>query len=359
MSKTAIALLKKLTEADAAPGFETEIREIFRDELSDAGDISTDRMGNIFCTRQGTEDGPVVMLDCHLDEVGFMVQLITKEGFVKFVPLGGWWGHVLLSQRLTISTQKGKVVGVTSAPPPHLLSKDAREKVLEVKDMFLDVGASSQEEAMDELGIRPGQPITPHTLFMPMSNPKMLSAKAFDNRCGCGLVIQAMQRMTGIDHPNTIVGVGSVQEEVGVRGAEVSVAAANPDIAIVLEGPPADDLPGSDLETAQGVSGNGVQIRLFDPSTICHPKLAEFIIQTAEENNINHQVAVRHSGGTNALAIQRNGQGVATVVLGVPARYIHTHVGIINIDDYIAALDLLEALLKKLDKAAVDAIYAG
>lgn len=358
MRENAVILLKRLTEADGPAGFEDEVRTIFKNELQGVGEFSQDRMGNVFWTHRGQSDKPVIMLDSHMDEVGFMVQTITKQGFVKFVPMGGWWGHVLLSQRLTITTPKGKILGVTAAPPPHLLKKEAREKVLDVKDMYLDVGAVDREEAMDLFGIAPGQPISPFTPFIAMRNKNMLSAKAFDNRCGCGLVIQTMQRLAQVQHPNRVVGVGSVQEEVGVRGAEVSATIVNPDVAFVLEGAPADDLPGSNLEEAQGVPGNGIQIRLFDPTTICHPKLAQWVIEQAKANDIKHQIAVRHSGGTDARAIQKSHHGVATVVLSVPARYIHTHVSIINIEDYLAGLALLEVLLTKLDQEVVNMLYS-
>ncbi|OQY27895.1 MAG: glutamyl aminopeptidase [Candidatus Cloacimonetes bacterium 4572_55] len=357
MSDRSINLLKRLTEADAPSGFEDEARRIFEDELREIGEIKKDRMGNLFCSHTGSSDTPVVMLDCHPDEVGFMVQSITSQGFIKFVPLGGWWGHVLLSQRMTVMGDKGKIHGVISATPPHLLEKGAREKVVHIEAMHIDVGAADREEAMDKFGIQPGNPIAPFSPFIPMANPKMLSAKAFDNRCGCGLVIESMQRLAEQDHPNQIYGVASVQEEVGIRGAEVSVARVKPDVAIVLEAPPADDLPGSDRDALQGIPGKGIQLRLFDPTMIVRPQLARFVQDIAEEKKIRHQVSVRRAGGTNARAIHRYGQGVATIVLGVPARYIHTHVSIIHIDDYLAGLDLVEALVMKLDEQALENIY--
>lgn len=359
MNDFSINLLQALTEADGVAGFEDEVRAIFRHYLQDVGDISKDQMGNIFCKHRGQADkNPVVMLDCHLDEVGFMVQSITSKGFIKFVPMGGWWGHVLLSKRMTVATRSGrKIVGVVSAPPPHLLGKGDRDRVVAVSKMYLDVGAVDREEVTEEFGIRPGDPIIPYTPFLRMANPDMLSAKAFDNRCGCGLVIESMLRLSKLAHPNTVYGVGSVQEEVGVRGAEASVATVKPDIAIVLEGAPADDLPGSDLDTAQGIPGRGIQIRLFDPTVIVNPRLADFVLSIAEENEITHQVAVRTSGGTNARAIHLFGQGVATIVLSVPARYIHTHVSIININDYLAGLDLIEKVVMALDAKSVEKIY--
>ena len=202
---------------------------------------------------------------------------------------------------------------------------------------------------------------------MPMRNPKLFSAKAFDNRVGVGLVIETLQELG--DHPNTVIGTGSVQEEVGLRGARTVTAAVEPDVAIVLEGPPADDLPGSSSDTLQGKLGGGVQIRLYDPSMIANPRLTELTIETATAHQIPHQIAVRTSGGTDAGAIHQVGRGVPSIVLmyriflsssasvlwsGVPARYVHSHVSIINIDDYRATLDLLLHLIPQLDSATVD-----
>ncbi len=357
MKNVSLNILKQLTESDGAPGFENEIRQIFKTMLSAVGEIFQDRMGNIYCRHEGTDPNPIVMLDSHMDEVGFMTQYISSDGFIKFVPLGGWWGHVLLSKRMTIKTCKGDIKGVVAASPPHLLRKEERGKTLNVQQMFIDVGAKDRNEAMGVFGIKPGDPITPDTDFMQMANPDILSAKAFDNRCGCGLTIESMLRLKDKPHPNSVIGVGSVQEEVGVRGASVVAHAVNPDVAIVLEGTPADDMPGASKDASQGALGKGIQIRLFDPTTIINPKLAELTLSVAEKNNINHQVAVRSSGGTNASVIHKHGRGVATIVLGVPARNIHSHVSLIDINDYLAGLELVEKLVMQLDENAVSDIY--
>ena len=351
MSDTSIELLKSLTQADGIPGYETEVREIFRDTLTDVGPINTDRLGSIFCTHAGAAEYPRIVLDSHLDEIGFVVQNVTDNGFVKFLPLGGWWAHTLLAQRMTITTKLGKVPGVVGSTPPHLLS-GSRDKVLDMKDLFIDIGAENEEQARDEFGVLPGCPIAPYGPFMPLKNDKLFSAKAFDNRVGVAIVIEAMLRLE--THPNTVIGAGSVQEEVGLRGAKTMAAGVEPDLAIVLEGPPADDTPGLSVGNSQGKLGGGVQIRIIDSSMIVNPKLADFVVETAKQHDIPYQLGVRQAGGTDGGAIHQFGRGVPSVVLGVPSRYIHSHVSIINIDDYTAALELTMHLVRAIDASVFE-----
>lgn len=352
MSQTSVELLEELTQADAIPGHEGEVREILHSYLQGVGDIQRDRLGSIFCTKGGDAEQPRILLDSHMDEVGFIVQSVTGAGYVKFLAVGGWWAHTLLAQRVNILTKQGKVSGVIGSTPPHLLAAGSRDKVMDIKDLYIDIGAESAEQAMEEYGVKPGCPIVPYGPFMQMRNPKLFSAKAFDNRVGVGLVIETLQQLGY--HPNTVIGTGSVQEEVGLRGARTVTAAADPDVAIVLEGPPADDLPGSSSDTLQGKLGGGVQIRLYDPSMIANPRLTELTIETATAHQIPHQIAVRTSGGTDAGAIHQVGRGVPSIVLGVPARYVHSHVSIINIEDYRATLELLLYLIPQLDASTVD-----
>lgn len=354
MSHKLIKLLAELTQADAIPGHEEEATHIFQSQLERVGEIQRDRLGSIFCTKRGNAEEPRVLLDSHMDEVGFMVQSVTATGYVKFLPVGGWWAHTLLAQRVNILTKKGKVPGVIGSTPPHLLSGNSRDVVMDIKDLYIDIGADNSDQAAEEFGVKPGCPIAPYGPFMPMNNPKLFSAKAFDNRVGVGLVIETLQQLS--DHPNTVIGAGSVQEEIGLRGARTVAAAVQPDVAIVLEGPPADDLPNVGSDILQGKLGGGVQIRLYDPTMIANPRLAELVIDTAAAHQIPHQIAVRTSGGTDGGAIHQVGRGVPSIVLGVPARYVHSHVSIINIDDYRAALDLLLCLLPQLDTSVVDSL---
>ncbi|CAN5358237.1 M42 family metallopeptidase [soil metagenome] len=353
-----IALLADLTEAHGAPGNEGAVREIFARELAPHGKLGTDRAGSVLCTRSDAEGLPTVLLAGHMDEVGFMVQNISLEGFVQFVPLGGWWSHSVLSQRLRILTRSGtEVIGVTTSLPPHFLSDAEKDAVVPLERMFIDVGATSREDAAIRLGIRLGDTIVPDSPFTPLTgSDDLFMAKAFDNRAGMALAIHATQSLAGRPLPCQLVTAGTVQEEVGTRGAQTLAALVQPDLALVLEGPPADDTPGFNRADSQGALGGGVQIRVMDPTALMNRSLVELVVGTAEDHSITHQVTVRRSGGTDARTFALQGTGVPCVVIGVPARYIHSHNSILHMGDYLAALELLEALIPKLNADAVGAL---
>ena len=354
MRDKAINLLRELADSDGAPGFEDEVRAIFADELAGVGEISTDGNGSVFCE---TGQGPRVLLTGHMDEVAFRVQNITPEGFIQFVTLGGWWPHTLLAQRVAVRTSNGrKLLGVVASKPPHFLSEAEKDKVLSIGQMFIDLGATSRDDLENNYGVKIGDPVVPVTDFTQMTDPNLFMAKAFDNRVGMACAIQATQQLAGQGLPNTLISCGTVQEELGVRGATTAAVYAKPDVAIVLEGTPADDTPGFSLAAAQGALGKGVQIRLQDPTAMMNPALVDLVVKVAEENDIAYQLAVRASGGTDARAFHLSGTGVPTVVLGVPARYIHTHNSIIDVSDYLAMMELSIALVRRLDQNEVDAL---
>lgn len=355
--ESALSLLKELTETPAVPSFEDGVRKIVARELNECGEIKHDRNGSLYCECPSPSIVPRVLVTGHMDEVGFMVQNITEEGFIQFVPLGGWWTHTLLAQRITVLTGSGdKITGVISSTPPHFLSAEERTKVRPIEDLFIDVGASSREEATDSFGIQIGDPIAPETAFTRMRNPKLLMAKAFDNRVGIGLTIQTLQTLHAESTPNQLIGLTTVQEEVGVRGATTAARATRPDVALVLEGAPADDTPGFNRSDSQGKIGDGVQVRIMDPTAIMSRRLVDLVRDVAKAENIPHQMTVRRSGGTDARAIHLSGEGVPTVVLAVPARYIHSHNSVIHIDDYLAAHQLICALVRKLDASTTSSL---
>lgn len=355
MRDKAISLLQELTEAHSVSGHEDEVRAIFVDELSDIGPLATDKNGSVICADR--EDGPRVMIAGHMDEVGFMVQSITLDGFLQFVTIGGWWSQVMLGQRVEILTRSGnKITGVIGSKPVHFLPQDQRNQALPVEAMFIDIGAASRREVTDDFQISLGDPIAPISAFTQLHKENLFMAKAFDNRVGMAAVIQAALEISGTEHPNELVFAGSVQEEVGLRGARTLASFVKPDVAIVLEGPPADDTPGFNPLDSQGKLGSGVQIRMFDPSAIGNPRLAQLAIETAERANIPYQITVRRSGGTDAGALHQANQGIPCVVLGVPARYIHSHNAIIDLDDHLAMLSLTIELAKKLDQTTVDSL---
>lgn len=352
MRSKALSLLEELTDAHSVSGHEDEVRAIFVDELEGCGELSTDRNGSVFCDAGG--EGPRVLVAGHMDEVGFLVQNITPDGFIQFVPVGGWWEHTLLAQRVQVRTREGrKILGVVASKPPHFLSENQRRQVLGLPQMFIDVGASSRQEAERDFGIALGDPIAPLAGFSAMAREDFYMAKAFDNRVGMAGAIQSGLLLAGEERSNRLIIGGTVQEEVGLRGARTAAHFIKPDVAIVLEGPPADDTPGLPRSECQGRLGHGVQIRLFDTSAIGNPRLAQLAVETARDEGIPHQVSVRRSGGTDAGSIHLANDGVPCVVLGVPARYIHSHNAIIDLNDHLHMVALAVALARRLDASAI------
>ncbi len=352
MDETA-ELLKAITEADGVPGYESDIRAIMREYLEDVAVIQQDKMGSFIGSHAGAgEDAPRVMLAGHMDEIGFMVRHISKEGFVKFLPLGGWWDQVLLGHRVRIKTSKGDVLGVLGAKPPHLLSGDEAKKLVEKTDMYIDVGARSEEEVR-EFGVRPGDPIIPVSDFVVMANPSFYLCKAFDNRLGCALAMQALRQAAADGHPNTVYAVGTVQEEVGLRGARTSAFAIDPDVGIVLEVDIAGDVPGIKPEESAVKMGGGPTMLVYDRSMIPNLKLRDLVIATAEELEIPLQFSAMSGGATDGGPMHLHNAGVPTVVIGVPTRHIHSHNAMICREDYDQALTLVSALVQKLDAETV------
>ncbi len=351
-------LLKEITEASGVPGYEADVRAIMRRYLEDVATIEQDKMGSFIGKHAGSSEHPRVMLAGHMDEIGLMVKMITKEGFIKFVPLGGWWDQVLLGHRVTIKTAKGDVVGVLGAKPPHLLDAEERKKIVEKKDMYVDVGARSEEEVR-KIGVRPGDPIVPVGQFVAMANPRFYLSKAFDDRLGCALAIQVLRQLADPasgGHPNTVYAVGTVQEEVGTRGAKTSAFAINPDVGIVLEVDIAGDVPGIKPEETPVKMGGGPTLSIFDARMIPNPRLRDLVINTAEELEIPLQFSAMPGGATDGAQIHLHNEGVPTVVIGVPARHVHSHNAILCRDDYDQALKLVVELVKKLDAETVAAL---
>jgi endoglucanase len=345
-------LLKDLTEAYGAPGYESPIRAVVRRYLEGLGELSQDKTGSVICKKAGSATTPRVMLAGHMDEIGFMVKQITSEGFIKFIPLGGWFDQVLLGQRVVIQTSKGEVVGVIGAKPPHLLTQEERNKVVVKKDMYIDVGATSQQE-VEEAGVRLGDPVLPRADFIPMASGKTYLSKAFDDRVGTAMLISALQELQGVEHPNIVFGTATVMEEVGLRGATTSVRAIDPDVAIVLESDIAGDVPGIKPEESMIRLGKGPTVLIYETRTIPNLKLRELILDTARVENIPVQISFVEAGGTDAGAIHLHGVGVPSAVLGVAARHIHSHSSIIHRDDYDHGVKLLTAVIKRLDAQTV------
>jgi putative aminopeptidase FrvX len=350
--------LKALTEAHGVPGYETEVRGVLRQLMEPLGELTQDKLGSLICRQRGlpAPDGPRVMLVGHMDEIGFIITHITDEGFIKFLQLGGWWDQVLLGQRVLINTRQGYVTGVIGAKPPHLLSAEERFKLVEKKDMYIDIGATSKAD-VEAAHIRVGDPAVPDSEFAILANPRTYLAKAFDNRIGCALVIDALRHFKNNGgHPNDLYGVQTVMEETGLRGATTSVRAVDPDVAIILESDIAGDVPGIKKEESSVRLGAGPTVMIYDSRMIPNLRLRDLVVDTAAELDIPLQFSFMPGGATDGGAIHLHGSGVPAVVMGVPARHIHSHGAIIHRDDYDHAVILLVAVVGKLDAATVSGL---
>ncbi|KOY81181.1 M42 family metallopeptidase [Lysinibacillus macroides] len=352
-----LQMFKDLTDANGIAGNERAPREVMKKYLAPYADtIETDNLGSVIAKKVGDENGPKIVVAGHLDEVGFMVTQIDDKGFIKFQTVGGWWSQVMLAQRVTITTRKGdEVIGVIGSKPPHILPADVRNKVVDIKDMFIDIGAASKDEVL-EWGVRPGDMVTPYFEFNVMKNDKYLLAKAWDNRIGCAIAIDVMKALQNEKHPNILYSVGNVQEEVGLRGAKTATYKIQPDIGFAVDVGVAGDTPGVTAKESTSKMGAGPQIVVYDASMVSHRGLREFVLDVADEHNIPYQFEAMAGGGTDAGSIHLTANGVPALSIGIATRYIHSHAGILHRDDYDNAVKLMVEVIKKLDRDAVNKI---
>ncbi|MCQ6557551.1 M42 family metallopeptidase [Paenibacillus mendelii] len=353
MRQETMEMFRILTELPGTSGYEDEVRRYVRAQLEQhTEEIVMDRLGSIFGVLRGDNAGPKVMVNGHMDEVGFMVTKITDNGMLKFQTLGGWWSQVLLAQRVEICTKDGRIPGVIGSTPPHLLEESQRSKPVEITAMFIDIGADSREHAI-EMGVKPGLSIVPVCPFTPLAEGKKIMAKAWDNRFGVGLALELIKELKNASLPNVLYAGATVQEEVGLRGAQTAAALIQPDICYTLDAGPANDASGD--KTAFGQIGGGTLIRILDSSIVPNRKLMEFILDTAETNRIPYQYFIS-PGATDAGRVHLSGQGVPTAALGICARYIHTSASMIHTDDYDAAKELMIQLIKQTDHSLLKTV---
>ncbi|TLS53895.1 M42 family metallopeptidase [Paenibacillus antri] len=355
MDQETMNMFRTLTELPGAPGFEHEVRRFVRGELAKHTDeFVEDRLGSIFGVLHGDPAGPRIMAAGHMDEVGFMVTAVLDNGMIRFQPLGGWWNQVLLAQRLQIVTPRGPVLGVVASTPRHLLDEAQRSKPVEIAAMHLDIGADNRDHAMS-MGVRPGLSIVPVSAFTPLSNEKKILSKAWDNRFGVGLAIELARELKSAPLPNTLYAGATVQEEVGMRGAQTAAALIDPDLCYTLEAGPAGDTGGD--PHALGRIGKGAVVRILDSAIVPNRTLTEFILDLAETHKIPYQYFIS-PGATDGGKIQLHGRGVPTAVLGICARYIHTPASMIHTDDYDAAKELLIKLIQASDKTMYETVIS-
>lgn len=253
---------------------------------------------------------------------------------------------------------KGDIPGIIGSKPPHVLSADERKKMVAKREMYIDIGAADKKDAEERMGVTPGVPIVPFAPFTTMANPDLLVGKAWDDRVGCAVVTDVLQQLAKLKHPNTVFGVGTVQEEVGCRGAKTSADVIGPHVAIAVDTCIAGDTPGMSEDQASAKLGEGVAVCIYDASLIPHVKLRDFVLETAKAEKIPFQLEFSEGGGTDGGRIHLHAQGVPSIVLSVPTRYIHSHHGIISRKDYESTVRLLIALIRKLDAKKMQDLLA-
>jgi endoglucanase len=349
-------LLQSLADAPGPSGFEEPVRKIMVEHMKPLSEkLSYDGLGSVIAV-QGTS-GPRIMVDAHMDELGGVVRRVTNDGYLTMQMLGGWLDQALVDQRWTIIGSKGPVHAITGIRDVHIVPQEERTHVYPREWIFLDVGAKNAAEAA-AMGLEPGDPVVPDAPFTVMNGAQNYETqnylgKGWDDRVGCAVMLEAMKRLAHLAHPNQIFWVATVQEEIGLRGAHTSSEIVKPEIGIAIEGGVTRDAPKVGPEEAQELLGGGPALFLYDSSALPNVKLVALLKQTAKEKSIPLQMDLIQGYGDDSAEIQKSNGGAPTVNLVVPVRYTHSHNGIMNRGDFDKMVDLLVAVLQKLDAKTV------
>lgn len=343
-----IKLLENLSNLHGAPGHEHEVTDFIKSNMKNFI-CESDSINNLYIRNNKENNHPIVALDCHSDEVGFIVEGIKANGTITFLPLGGWHITNIPAHSVVIKNFKNEYVkGVVSSKPPHFMTAEEKQRLPKIEELVIDIGTSSYEETIDLYGIEVGNPITPDVVFSYDEKIEVARGKAFDNRLGCAIVMEILKELNYNELKVNPIGIISSQEEVGLRGAQVAANKIKPDFAIIFEGSPADDTF-KDSFLSKGAIGKGVQLRVLDAGMVSNPRVQEFVKNIARKNNIPFQVIARSGGSTNAGKYHIAEKSIPTVVIGIPTRYAHTHYTYISIKDYENAINLGKKLLEELN----------
>ena len=347
---TTLEMILRFSDAPGASAFEDSVVAIAREYAQGLGTMEEDCLRNLYIYRkENTGNKPVIMLDAHTDEVGMMIHSIKPNGTLRFVMLGSWNKSSLVGTKVLVRNDSGEYIpGIIASKPVHFMSASEKANpTVDVKDMVIDVGATSAQEAKEVFGIRIGEPAVPDTKAYYDEKRDVLFGKAFDCRIGCAVLLEVLRRLEGKELPCDVVGVLSSQEELGLRSAKVTVNRVKPNIGIVLEGCPADDTftEGYAIQTALK---KGPMFRYMDVSLVCNPRFQRYVLDLAEEKGIPVQASVREGGGNNAAAVQTEHLGAPAVVAGVPVRYVHSANCITSLTDFEATVQITMELLQNL-----------
>jgi putative aminopeptidase FrvX len=348
-----LKLLARLDDAVGVSGDEGEVAEAIRDELGGAYDEHfDDALGNNFFVRQGRDGAATVMLCAHMDELGFVVQHVEDEGFVRISQVGFHDARMVIDQHLRIHGEKGPVDGVTGAKPAHVLTDEERAKVIPIDQLFIDLGTSSRS-GTEELGVQVGQLVTFARSPGLLNGTRVFSGKAVDDRAGCAVMVETMRRLSQHDVPATVVATAAVQEEVGIRGAGPAAFRVQPNVALAIDVTLCGDTPGVEFSRLPIKLGQGPAIKYFDwaPQVLIGNavprRLTRRLEEAADAAGVAFQREVLLGGATDAWGISLSGAGVLTGCVSVPSRYIHSAVGCVHLDDLEGAVSLILAFLER------------
>ena len=339
--------LEKLTNACGVTGREEEARNLLIKLMKPyADEIGVDRLENVIAIKKGKKSKPKIMLAAHMDEVGLMVKTVTKEGFLQFAKMGGIDDRILLAQKVLVHTQKGTLQGIVGSKPPHIQKEDERKKVMTYDKLFIDIGAENNKEAA-KMGVKIGDPISFDVKYAKIGKD-VVTGKAFDDRAGCTVMIETLKQLESTEC--TVYAVGTVQEEVGLRGAATATFGVDPDIGIALDVTIAGDVPGvSDFDTSLKM-GKGPVFTVADSGLITNPKILRLLLDAAEESNIPCQLETGLPGATDAARMSLTRQGVPSGTISIATRYIHSPVGMLSLKDVENSAKLTVAAIQKIQK---------
>ncbi|MDD3455715.1 MULTISPECIES: M42 family peptidase [Sphaerochaeta] len=349
-----IQSIKRISDANGISGFEDEVLHVIRAEGAGLGTFEEDRIRNLYLYRHENKAGrPIVQLNAHTDEVGFMVKAIRPDGMIEFIAIGGWIPTNVPAHMVRILNKDGVYVpAVVASKPPHFMSEAEKKAPLEITNLVLDVGASSSEEVIKEYRIGIAAPVVPEVSCTFDEKHGLFIGKAFDCRIGCASTLATLKELQGMDLKVNLVGDFSSQEEVGTRGSIVSANTIKADLAIVFEGCPADDTVVPSYQ-AQTCLKKGPMLRHIDSRMITNPRFQRYALNLAQELGIPVQEAVRSAGATNGAPIHLAHDGIPAIVIGVPVRYAHTHYGISALFDVEQAVRLAKEILLRMDSKTI------
>ena len=339
-----VELLKSICEAPGVPGYESKIRNLIISEVRPLVDeVEVDNMGNVFAIKRGKDSTKKAMVGAHMDEIGFIVTHIDDKGFVRFTTLGGFDPKTLTAQRVVIHGKKD-VIGVMGTKPIHVMSPEERNKMPKISDYYVDLGMNKEEV---EKVIRVGDPITRERELIEMGN--CVNCKSIDNRVSVFVLIETLRNLD--NPPYDVYGVFTVQEEVGIRGANVAAHQVNPDFGFGLDTTIAFDLPGAQPHEMVTKLGEGTAIKILDAMTICDYRMVDYMRKMAEKHKIKWQNEILTAGGTDTAGIQRMGKdGAISGAVSIPTRHLHQVIEMANKDDIKASIELLKVCLESLDQ---------